>query len=385
MTVHNDLSRLWIAVRTGVLGLGTLLFLSVLGATQEREVSLSDNFLASQCVGSSDEIDMCLAQLAMANDEPSFCERSISGRCNEIVARVGLKQCESELDASERWICETGLISKYPAPEACKESMDHDGCILNTAVALKTPNLIAERVSDPDAMVMYLSAYASAARDQRSLDYLEDARHHDMALVLSAVSVGYGRDKELGTEYCKGLRGGYGSSEDDMSATQIRALCRYFAGLSDTLLAQQQSFDSQTMLEQFQDRTAEQMADLIQGLESGDTDIGSLIPELENEEETSVTGSWSGTWHRNDTGASGGFRLSISSNPDGSLAGTFLGQDAIRVSRTGGTVELTLEPSSECEGAILKFVFSDGAPESGTYSTYGSAASCGRTGTYSFP
>ncbi len=387
----GGLVKLWAA---GAIGLGLLITPS---AAQEREIPLSDDFLAGQCEGGSDaERDRCLAQLAMANKNPDFCKRAPAGKCQELVARTGIEQCRSKSDVAERWICESGVMFRYPAPAACEDSMDHDGCILNVALERKTPNLIAERVSDPEAMQIYLGTYAAAARDLRSLDYLEDPWQHDMIVAYAAFSMGYGQDKELGAEYCARLKGGYAETDDRMSAEQVAGMCRYMASYSDSLVAQERSIESPTKLEQFQEETAERMVALIEGVESGKIDLGDIIPEFKDDYEEGpaydpegaskeVTGSWSGTWRRDDTGASGKFGLSISQNADGELSGTFLGQDAVRVSRSGQTVTLTLEPSSECEGATLKFNFSDGRPMNGTYATYGKASSCERTGTYSFP
>ena len=378
--VFRKLEKIFIAI------IGLLMF-SAAASAQDREISLSDDFLASQCVGSAEEIDLCLAQLAMANESPDFCKRSASGKCANLVARAGLQQCASKSDTAERWICEMGVIDHYPDPDACVSSMDHDNCISMVAVTRKEPNLIAERIKNPEAMTLYLGAYASTARDLRSLDYLEDPRHHDLALVLSAFSVGYGLDRELGAAHCARLRGGYGETEDEFSADQIAGMCRYFSGLSDSMLAQEQSIETPTQLEQFQAQTSAQLAALMEGVDTGTLDLGELIPEFADDLDTTdqdFTGVWSGTWKRNDTKATGGFQMAISMNDDGSLKGSFLGQPAKRVTRSGNVVTMVIEPSSECDGANLRFIFKDGAPESGNYTTYGSASTCGRTGEYSF-
>jgi hypothetical protein len=78
-----------------------------------------------------------------------------------------------------------------------------------------------------------------------------------------------------------------------------------------------------------------------------------------------ISGSWAGTWTRHDTGDSGGFTLTIGSDDDGQPVATFLGQTAVSVSSSPGSVTMTLEPASECDGARLRFYFMDGRPVSG--------------------
>jgi len=95
-----------------------------------------------------------------------------------------------------------------------------------------------------------------------------------------------------------------------------------------------------------------------------------------------ISGTWTGTWPRDDNDVTGIFTLTIDTEVPGFTTASFDGQPAkdVKVSRYG-SVTMKFEPASECEGARIDFEFVDGAPVSGSYATYGNG--CTRTGEYS--
>lgn len=265
------------------LGLALALGLWMLGsgaAAQEREIELPDDFLVRECdSASAGERDRCLAGLALRTNNPAVCESAPAGRCQEFGARAGMAECARSHHGEQRHLCEMSVLTEYPAPDACADSLDENACIMTVAATRKEPNLIAERISDPRQMQIYMGAYVAAARDLRGLDYIEDPFMHDMSLANAAFAVGYGQDRELGTAYCGRMKGNYGPRHQDISAETVAGLCRFVSAMSDSLLAREQS----TEMGRFREETMAELETLLTGLASGELDIGDVIPELKDD------------------------------------------------------------------------------------------------------
>lgn len=282
MTTQMSLSRLFKALMFSWFAVAAVEAVSA----QERTLPLDRTFLINQCpTDQGGERDRCLASLALANEDPSFCAADPESGCLELAGRAGVEQCGASLSGEDRYMCELGIITSYPAPEACAQTLEPDNCISIVAAERGDPAIITDRFAPGEQRDRQLALYAMTAGDRVAAEMIDDPFLHDMAIAASAGTVS-SLEEGIDPDHCNGMRGNYGPDHDDLDPQSVAGLCNGMVSMLNQLSSQLSTIEGEDNRDQFVMDAMRELAQLADGLESGDIDIDTIFPELADDFES---------------------------------------------------------------------------------------------------